>query len=292
MGSLYIISAILLWSSLGILVRLSDAPVHIIMFYTSVISVFILGIPSIFKNYRAGVFKKKLSPYVLFLGPLSLINTFSFFYAFKNTTIANAVFTHYIAPVVVAFLAPIFLKERLTIRIIISIIIASIGLWILIGIKPSELLGFFQKTDANSVGIMSGLFSGLAYAIIIMVARVYASHYHPIALVIVQNSVISLLLLPLVRDFPLSSLWIIIFMGIVHSSIAPILYFKGMGRVSASKAAVLGYIEPLGAIIFGMIFLGEYPSIFSAIGGALVIIAGYLTMSSDKEDKKDVILKR
>jgi drug/metabolite transporter (DMT)-like permease len=67
-------------------------------------------------------------------------------------------------------------------------------------------------------------------------------------------------------------------MGIVHSTIAPILYFKGLQHVTANKAAVLGYIEPVGAIIIGIIFLSEHPPSISLIGGALIIFSGYLTL--------------
>jgi len=67
-------------------------------------------------------------------------------------------------------------------------------------------------------------------------------------------------------------------MGIVHSTIAPVLYYKGLQTVTANRAAVLGYLEPVCAIIFSMIFLREVPGIYSLAGGALIIFSGYLTV--------------
>ena len=67
-------------------------------------------------------------------------------------------------------------------------------------------------------------------------------------------------------------------MGIVHSTIAPILYFKGLQLVTANKAAVLGYLEPVCAIIFSMLFLAEVPGTNSILGGMLIIFSGYLTL--------------
>jgi drug/metabolite transporter (DMT)-like permease len=67
-------------------------------------------------------------------------------------------------------------------------------------------------------------------------------------------------------------------MGIVHSTMAPILYFKGIQLVTANKAAVLGYLEPVCAIIFSIFFLNEHPGVNSIIGGALIIFSGYLTL--------------
>jgi len=72
--------------------------------------------------------------------------------------------------------------------------------------------------------------------------------------------------------------------GILHSTIAPILYFKGLQYVTANKAAVLGYLEPVGAILFAMIFLEEYPPAVSLIGGALIILSGYLTLREHEKN--------
>ncbi len=67
-------------------------------------------------------------------------------------------------------------------------------------------------------------------------------------------------------------------MGIIHSTIAPILYFRGLQEVTANRAAVLGYLEPVCAIIISMIFLNEMPGINAIIGGMLIIFSGYLTL--------------
>jgi drug/metabolite transporter (DMT)-like permease len=106
----------------------------------------------------------------------------------------------------------------------------------------------------------------------------HAQKFNPLVLAFFSNVSIAILLAPFVREIPLHALWSYLFMGIVHSTIAPILYFKGLQLVTANKAAVLGYLEPVGAIIFGMIFLWEYPTAISLIGGALIIFSGYLTL--------------
>ena len=270
MGSVYILSAILLWSSLGVVVRLSGVEIHILMFYSLAASLIVQGIILSRKTYRKEIPQFRMLKYPVILGFFSFLNTFTYFYAFKHTTIANAVLTHYTAPVIVAFLAPLFLKEVITRRIVIAIIIASIGLWI--------MLNGFSFKENQMAGIMAGLVSGLAYAIIIIFLRIQSQNFNPLVLAFFTNVTITILLLPFIREFPLKALWSYLFMGIVHSTIAPILYFKGLQHVSANKAAVLGYIEPVGAIIIGIIFLSEHPPSISLVGGALIIFSGYLTL--------------
>ena len=50
--SLYILFAIFLWSSLGVVVRLSGVDVHILIFYSVVVSLIVQGIILSGKNYR------------------------------------------------------------------------------------------------------------------------------------------------------------------------------------------------------------------------------------------------
>ncbi|MFZ3123441.1 MAG: DMT family transporter [Thermodesulfovibrionales bacterium] len=274
MPSLYILLAIFLWSSLGIVVRLSGIEVHILIFYSVIVSLIVQGIILSGKNYRKEFPEIKLLKYPLILGAASLINTFTYFLAFKHTTIANAVLTHYTAPLIVAFLAPLFLREKVTRAIIISIVIASTGLWI--------MLNGFSFKEGHALGIIAGLVSGFAYAAVIILIRVYTQSFNPVVLAFFSNAVIAILLAPFVREFPVNALWSFLVMGIVHSTIAPILYFKGLRYVSAGRTAVLGYLEPVIAIIFGIIFLSELPGKGSIIGGLLIIFSGYLTLRGEK----------
>src|SRR4030066_1059607 len=220
MASIYILLAMFLWSSLGVVVRLSGVEIHILIFYSLVIALIVQGTILSRKKYRKEIPEIKKLKYPMILGLFSLLNTFTYFYAFKHTTIANAVLTHYTAPVIVAFLAPLFLREIITRRIIFVIVIASTGLWI--------MLDGFSFKEGQMAGIMAGLVSGLAYAIIIIFARIQSQNFNPPVLAFFTNVSITMLLLPFIREFPLKALWSYLFMGIVHSTIAPILYFKGL----------------------------------------------------------------
>ncbi len=277
---IYILISIILWSSLGIVIRLAEMPVHLLIFFSCIISATLLSV-SLFKNeLRKKIPGRKSSLYLLILGPLSLANTFSFYYAYKHTTIANAVLTHYTAPVIVAFLAPIFLKEKLTPKILTAVIIASAGLWIMLDFSLSQFIELIAAGDQNTKGILAGLFSGFAYAVLIIVLRVFAQSFNPILLTLSQNLVIALILMPFAAipvNFT-SALWALGIMGIVHSTIAPVLYFRGLREVTANTAAILGYIEPVCAILLGFVFFGESVSYQTLIGGGMILVSGYITI--------------
>lgn len=277
---LYILSAIFLWGSLPIVIRLSGVPVHELIFFSCLISSSLTGPAFIPKRLRAEIPGGKALASLLVLGPISLVNSFSFFYAYKNTSVANAVLTHYTAPVLVAFLAPVFLKERLTARILLAVAAASAGLWIMLGISVGQFIDLMVAGDRNTSGILAGLLSGFAYAVLVILFRIFARNFHPVLMAFSQNIVIALLLLPFVEIHRglLSALWAFIVMGVVHSTIAPVLYFRGMQEVTANRAAILGYLEPLCAILLGVAFLGEGIEQRTVIGGVMILLSGYITV--------------
>ena len=270
MASFYILAAIFLWSSLGIIVRMSGVEVHVLIFYSMAVSVVVQAIMLTHKKYRQDIPEIKRLKIPFILGFLSLVNTFTYFFSFHHTTIANAVLTHYTAPVIVAFLAAVFLKEIITRRIIFSLLLASAGLLM--------MLNGFSLEESQTAGILSGLLSGFAYAIIIIFVRIHAKNFNPLVLSFFTNASILMFLAPFIKELPLKALSIYLIMGIVHSTIAPILYYKGLQNVTANKAAILGYLEPVCAVLLGILFLKEMPGIKSILGGSLIIFSGYLTI--------------
>lgn len=285
MGYLKIIIAILIWSSLGILVRKSGIPTVSIIFYPSVIAALLqLSLLSL-----TGQFKKPLKAdfsshrVLLFTLPVfSLLNVLLFYFAFTHTTIANAVLTHYTAPVFVALMAPVFLKEKIVKTTWIAIILSSLGLWLILGAQSPYEWMMLNGNERN--GIIAGAMSGIAYAVIILILRSISSDYPALFITFTQNSIIALMLLPFIITIPLpvSAIPYLFVMGAVHSTIAPLLYVQGFRSVKANEAAILGYFEPVGAIILAMIFLHEVPDIKAVLGGALILYSGFMIVMSRK----------
>ena len=282
MGYLKIITAILIWSSLGIFVRKIELPNQCIIFYSSTVA----GLLQFILLTSTGLFRKVKqaessvrSAVFLVLAPLCFIaNALLFYYAFRNTTISNAVLTHYTAPVFVALLAPLLLKEKIHKTAWLAIILSSIGLWFILWGKNhvSEI----SRYDREYFGIIAGALSGVAYAFLILTIRRIASLYSSLFIIFIQNGIVTLVLLPFVYAIPLpaESLPYLITMGIVHSTLAPLLYVQGFRSVRANEAAILGYFEPIGATVLALIFFHEVPGFQALIGGALILYSGYMIL--------------
>jgi len=286
MGQLKIITAILIWSSLGIFVRKVNLPNAGIVFHSCLIA----GILQLIVITATGQLKdairtksSKRDVLFLFLVPISFIaNSLFFYYAFKHTTIANAVLSHYTAPVFVAFMAPFFLKEKIHVTTWTAIALSSVGLWFILQGAESDTAG--PLSSAEKAGIIAGALSGLAYAFMIILIRRVASCYSSLFITFIQNGIVALVLLPFIihLNVTMHALTYLVIMGVVHSTIAPILYVQGFRSVKANEAAILGYCEPVGATILAFIFFNEVPGITALLGGALILLSGYLILRARK----------
>ncbi|MBI5025772.1 MAG: EamA family transporter [Nitrospirae bacterium] len=270
MGYLKIILAILIWSSLGIIVRKAGLPTQGIVFYPALLAAIFQSI-ILYKKGGLSLPALRGSNIILYiLAPCFLANTFLYYYAFAHTTIANAVLTHYTAPIFVAIMAPLLLKEKSANTTWLAIVLSSIGLWL--------MLGGFSVADEDLKGIIAGIASGVVYAVIILLVRAISQKYTSLFVVFVQNMVAAFILLPFVIKIPLTyqSLPYLVALGLIHSTLAPVLYLDGLKTVRANEAAILGYFEPVGAIILALIFLNEIPGAKALLGGLLILCSGYM----------------
>ncbi len=287
MGYVNIIIAILIWSSLGIFVRKIDLPTISVIFYPAVIAgglQFLLLILTRHLGDIKATDKSFNSTVLLFLVPVFfLANTLLFYFAFNHTSIANAVLTHYTAPIFVALMAPVLLGEKVLKTTWFAIVLSSTGLWFILSTSDSG--GGVSLSDSESRGILAGALSGLAYALLILTVRTIATRYSSLFIIFIQNSVVAVLLSPFAfqQEITFHSLPYLITLGIVHSTIAPLLYVRGFIKVKANEAAILGYFEPVGAILLALIFLHEIPGMKALLGGVLILYSGFMIVRAGGE---------
>ncbi|MCK7502703.1 MAG: DMT family transporter [Desulfobacterales bacterium] len=94
---------------------------------------------------------------------------------------------------------------------------------------------------ATAPGFSAGILSGFAYAMLIIIIRAFSVTFDPLFITFVQNTMIAAFLLPFIPNPPhlASSLWVLFVMGVIHYTVAPVLYLRGMKEVQANTAAIL-----------------------------------------------------
>ena len=174
---------------------------------------------------------------MLFLGLLLALGWTLLFQSMKLIDIANAVFLNYTAPIFATLLVPLFLKERLEKSTLIALAV-SVGGILLISFQQGLHIGGEQ----NQLGIVLGLLAGLAYAGFVILSKKALSNFSSQVVAFYSYSIAAVFLLPFAIgiDFPpgLSSLILLLVLGIFNTGFAVTLYLKGLNLIKAQKGAV------------------------------------------------------
>jgi drug/metabolite transporter (DMT)-like permease len=280
---LKIIAAMLIWSSWGPIIRWLALPPVVILFYTSLIASFL--VPLVLKIRGELALSGVREAWWIFglLAISSITNNISYFYSLAHTTVSNAVFTHYTAPIFVAFLAPLMIAERLLKVTLISLPIAALGM---VMIVLSE--GGLRTTSGDMSGIAAGMLSGIAYAFIIIFSRKLSRMllHHKAVVILLWTTTLVTAPWALSQDYQLDyrAAGLLLITGVMHSTLAPLLYYNALRKVMAQHAAILGYMEPLAAIPLAYLFLSETPSFIALFGGILILLSGYLVIHARMQE--------
>ncbi len=276
-GHFLIITALAIWSTWGLVVRWEGIPAAVIVFYAALFGLVFQGVFLLAARRRFKLHMGRDMAAIFLLGVCSLANALSFFYALRVTTIASALLTHYTAPVLVALLAPFMLGDRMGRATLTALAVSAAGL-ALIFVRGLELSGV-----SGLGGAAAGAFSGLAYALVIIISRGISARHDPVKVMFLQGLVPAAalgvyLILTGGLGVSLRQGLVLAFAGLTHTTLANVLYLYGIREVTAQEAGVLGYLEPVLAITLAFLFLGETPRLPALAGGALIILSGFIVI--------------
>ena len=273
----YVAAAAIIWGSNGVIVNWVPYDAYAIAFFRVLFASLTL-LPVVLLTRKPETMRAARSWRVMLsLGLLLALGWTLLFHSMKLIAIANAVLLNYTAPIFVALLAPLFLKEKLEKSTLLALAISVAGI-VVISYQQN-----LQISHLNLLGVILGLLAGLAYAGFIIASKRALSSFSSQVVAFYSYSVASIFLLPFVigTDFsPDLASWILLLvLGVFNTGFAVTLYLKGLGMVKAQKAVVFTYLEPASAVVFGSLFLAQQPTPLMLVGGFLILIAGYIVAS-------------
>lgn len=221
--------------------------------------------------------------FLIALAVLSLANNLSYFLAFRLTAVANAAIAHQMVSVFLLILAPWLIGEKTKKNEFVALVISLLGITILYG----GGLTFTRSMDFW--GITLGLASAVFYALLIILYRHLPQRGIPIETVnfwgYAIGAVILLPFMPIVGGFAITMKDILplALFGFIFAVIAVWIHTSGISRTRPLHASIIGKSEPVIASFYALIFLGEIPSAYVLIGGAMIIGAS-LWLALDKKD--------
>lgn len=278
------VTAMITFGSIGIFVKNIDLSSLEIALFRAVIASLFLITAGIATRTDISIGDIKANGWLLLLsGACMGLNWVALFQGYKYTTVSNATLGYYFAPIFVIMLSPIVLKEKITPIKAVCVITAMFGLFLIINAEGNSSIGVYN----HMLGMLYAISGAVLYATVILINK-HIKNLPGFETTLFQLTVAATVLLPIVLSrFNLNTLnmeiksWInILLLGIVHTGIAYLLYFKSIKELNAQSVAILSFVDPVSAVVMAAIFLREDMTAIKIIGGVLILGSVYFAESA------------
>lgn len=211
---------------------------------------------------------------VVCIGACDALNILCFLTAMQLTTVAIAVLTHYLAPLLVAAAAPVVLGERWRARTAVALVAGLVGLCLLL--QPWSATWSSDGAAHHAQGAALGALSAVFFAASVLIQKNLVARFtswelgafpKPASLAVLA------LALPGVGALAVGTTsWaVLVAGGLLCGALPCVLFFVGLRTTGASRASVLTLCEPLVAVLVGALVWREPLGVVGAVG-ALVIL--------------------
>ena len=246
---------------------------EIVLLRTFIGSLFLLVLFLFAKNKFTFYYKKK-DFFFLVLSGAAMGTSWMFLYeAYSRIGVSLASLLYYCGSVIVMALSPFLFKEKLSFAKLIGFAAVLLGI-VLINGNVSE-------AEGESFGLACGLLSAATYAVMVTANKKAAkiSGMENALLQLIVSFITVAVFVFFKSGFhisiPAGSLIWILVLGLLNTGLGCYLYFFSIGRLSVQTVAILGYLEPLSAVLFSLILLNESIAALQ-ITGAVFIFGGAL----------------
>lgn len=196
---------------------------------------------------------------------------FCYFTTISQMNISIAVILLYTSPAFVTILSFIFLKESLNAKKILAVLGTIAGCVLIAGVSSGE-------SNITLIGIITGLCSGLGYALYTIFGKFALEKYQPFTITLYTFLVAAITLIPVTQLWKkldiLLNMNVLLYgigLGLFPTVIAFFLYTWGLEKTEGSKAAIIATIEPVVATLLGVFLFGERLGPIQILGALLIL---------------------
>jgi DME family drug/metabolite transporter len=274
---LLVLGAAIIWSTGGLFIKATTISGLELSFGRSLLAAITVAIFTRREGFRLN--RVTLLASLLYAALLIL-----FVLATKKTTAANAIFLQYTAPAYLLVLEPLIYKEKFRLRDLITVAVC-------IGGMSLFFVGKLRPEDVS--GNLLALASGLCFAFYFLLLRhSSARNVNRASSVIYGNILVVLVAAPAglaaMRHISGTDVASVAYLGVVQIGFAYLLFTLAMARgVRSLDAGIIGYIEPVLNPIWVFLFLGERPSTWAIVGGAIIIssVVAHMLMTAKARER-------
>jgi drug/metabolite transporter (DMT)-like permease len=273
---LFVFAAALLWSTGGLFIKWTSLSGLELSFCRSLFAAITVALVTRHEGF--GLNRVTAVASVLYAVLLIL-----FVMATKETTAANAIFLQYTAPVYLLILEPLLYKEMFRPRDLVTVLVCvgGMALFFVGQLRPQDVTGNFLA-----------LASGLCFALYFLLLRHPKAREVNRASSVIYGNILAVILtapwgLAAIAHLNWHDFLSVAYLGVVQLGIAYALFTVAMARgVRSLDAGIICYIEPVLNPVWVFLVIGEQPSRWALLGGAIIITAVIIHMLLDARLKR------
>ncbi|MGB1237356.1 MAG: DMT family transporter [Pseudomonadales bacterium] len=281
-GALSFAAAMLISASIGLVVsQLTLGAIEIVFFRCAIGAICLLAYVLLFER-RGWCLDPSELRYTLIAAVFLVFNWVFLFSAFKATSITVAVSIYYLAPIFITLYGMLVLKEGTSAMKIATIALAFAGALLVSGLADRQALALSVS------GALYALLAALLYAGLVILAKNIkrAKPAHTALLQTVTGTLILLLFIDLSWQQLLTLNWsALLLIGAVHTAAMYILFFYGVANSPVSLVALLGFIDPMIAVLLDFTLLDASLSWQQWLGAGLIFAA--ISLKVAQEQRRD-----
>ena len=264
------IFALLLFGSNGIVASLIHlSSYEIVLLRTLIGSLLLIAIFFIARE-KLTFYKYKTQSIFLAVSGIAMGTSWIFLYeAYDEIGVSLASLAYYCGPVIVMILSPFLFGEKLTKLKVCSFLVVLVGIFLVNGTA--------FENGVSVWGLACGLLSAVCYSLMVMFNKKAKD------ITGLENSMLQLFVAFLTvaifvgikqgyrMEIDTQSIIPILVLGLLNTGIGCYFYFSSIGKLPVQTVAICGYLEPLSAVVFSVIFLKETMLPIQIIGAVLII---------------------
>lgn len=270
---LFLIISMVIFGTLAPFVRNIAVSSGELALYRAMLASILIGTYLFLTKQKISFHSGKKELILLLLSGVAMgFNWILLFEAYKYTTVAISTLSYYFAPVIVTVVCPFLFHEKITKKQILCFVMSTFGLALVAGIMD---LG---KGGNDAIGIAFGLGAAVLYATVVLLNK-FIKGVTGIHRTFLQFLAAVAVLIPYVlltsgmhpENLNITGWGCLLIVGLVHTGITYCLYFTSLKEISGQEAAILSYMDPLVAVIIGVVVLREPLSWQQLTGGLLIL---------------------
>ncbi len=266
-GLLEINGATLLLGFTALFPKLVDLPPQQIIFWRSAVAALALVVMLLARRRSFRLENRRAYLMVVLLGALLGAHWILYFHAVQISNVAIGIVSLFTFPVITVLLEPAFNRARIAPADVLTALAALAGVLLMVP-------GLSLESQATH-GMAFGVLSALLYSLRNIFQKKYLIGSDSAVTLFFQVTVAALLLLPVMPDGfgEQAAPWALqlIALGLLLTAFPHTLLLDSLRHLKAKTLGIVQSLQPAYGIALAVLLLGEYPSLRTLGGGAIIL---------------------